>query len=59
MTLFRCSLPTSFLRSKLGSVFFFCQPREEGIQQLLVDTFTFYLLAFNSINFYVLIVDCV
>lgn len=29
-----------------------------GIPQLVLDTFTFYLLASNGINFYVLLVLC-
>lgn len=39
---------------------FSAEPEEKrGIPQLLLDTFTFYLLASKSINFYVLLVHCV
>lgn len=43
----------------LSLLSFSAQPEERGIPQLLLDTVTFYLLASNSINFYVLLLHCV
>lgn len=44
--------------NKLGNVLSASQEKK-GYQQLLFNTFTFYLLASNCINFYVLIVHFV
>lgn len=50
----------SFQVVSLAMFPFSAQPEEKrGILQLLLDTFTFYLLASKSINFYVLLVHCV
>lgn len=50
----------SFQVVSLAMFPFSAQPEEKrGIPQLLLDTFTFYLLVSKSINFYVLLVQCV
>lgn len=45
--------------SQVVSSGMFSAGRRRGVQQLPFDTFAFYLLASNGINFYVLIVHCV